>query len=256
MNYNHPKTINYAKPTEDIIFTNLFEFMKYYFDFFGHHKHSNSWWLANSWSPFVEACFYIWGKEINCNVGMSYTFPNFPIFLEIINYIDDANKFQKPIDEGYDLSWRDENKNCILKLEHEETGDTPDKQLKEIRDEIIKLNNSPGLFNILVSRPHLRRFRGFKDTYPNAIKYYKEKIENMFKDLNIASNNKNWIVILIGPNNIHLRSPGDKTEILFYRYIWNGNGLSGLNIKSFEVELDQNRNDVKISNPQTILNKK
>ena len=77
----------------------------------------------------------------------------------------------------------------------------------------------------------------------------------MFKNLEIASD-KNWIVVLIGPNNIRLKSPGDKTEILFYRYIWNGNGLSGLNIKSFEAELDQNRNDVKISNPQTILNKK
>lgn len=42
MNYNRPITINYANPTEDIIFTNLFEFMKYYFDFFGHNKHLNS----------------------------------------------------------------------------------------------------------------------------------------------------------------------------------------------------------------------
>ena len=125
----------------------------------------------------------------------------------------------------------------------------------KICDEIIKLNNFPGLFNILVSRPHLRKFSGLKDTYPNAIIYYKEEIENMFKNLEIASD-KNWIVVLIGPNNIRLKSPGDKTEILFYRYIWNGNGLSGLNIKSFEAELDQNRNDVKISNPQTILNKK
>lgn len=250
MNYNHPKKINYAKATEDLIFTNLFEFMKSHFDFFGHYKLSNSWWLANSWSPFVGACFYIWGKEINCDVGMSYTFPNFPVFLEGIKYIDDANKFQKPEDRGYDLSWQDENRNYILKLEHEETGDTPDQQLKEIQAEIIKMNESPGLFNILVSRPHLRRFKGFKDTYPNAIEYYKERIEKMFKDLKIASNNKSWIIILIGPNTIHLKSPGDKTEILFYRYIRDGNGLSGLSIKSFEVELDQNRNDVKISHPQ------
>lgn len=249
MNYNHPKTINYAKPTEDIIFTNLFEFIKYYFDFFGHQKDSNSWWLTNSWSPFVQACFYIWGKEINCNVGLSYTFPNCPNFLEKINYIDNANKFQKPLDKLYDVSWRDNNQNFILKLEHEETGSTPDKQLKEIRDEIIKLNNFPGLFNILVSRPHLSKLNGVKDTYPNAIANYKEKIEIMLKDLNIVSNNKNWIIILIGPDNISLKLPGDKTEILFYRYIWNENELSGLNIERFEVELDQNRNDVKISKP-------
>jgi len=252
MNYDHPQMINYAKPTEDIIFTNLFEFMKYYFDFFGHNKYSNSWWLTNSWSPFVEACFYIWGKEINCNVGMSYTQPNFPRFLKDINYIDDAKKFQKPIDEGYDLSWQDENKNFILKLEHEETGSTQDKHLEEIYDEIKKMNDFPGLFNIMVSRPRLQKFEGSKDTYPDAIKCYKENIENMFKNLKIASIDKNWIVILIGPNNISLKSPGDKTEILFYRYIWNENELSGLNIKSFEVELDKNRNVVIISNPQTI----
>jgi len=250
MNYNYPKTINHANPTENLIFTNLFEFMKYYFDFFGHYKSSNSWWLANSWSPFVEACFYIWGKEINCNVGMSYTFPNFPNFLENINYIDDAKKFKKPNDEGFDLSWQDGNKNYILKLEHEETGGTPDKQLEEIRNEIIKLNNYPALFNILISRPHLRRFRGVKDTYPNAIEHYKDKIENVFKDKKIASNNKNWIIILIGPRNIHLKLPGDKTEILFYRYIWNGHELSDLKIKSFEVELGKNRNDVLVVRKQ------
>ncbi|UGV41480.1 hypothetical protein J7W08_04095 [Methanococcoides orientis] len=137
--------MKWQKISEEDVADKLYDFIKEYFDDFGH-KIGTNWWFTPSWSPFVEACFLIWGEKLNYKVGASYTQDNVPIFLREIGVISDIDKFQKPIDRGFDLSWHTENYDFILGLEHEETikgnfGNTVENHLQNIYDEIEKLRS-------------------------------------------------------------------------------------------------------------------
>jgi len=216
---------------ETDIVNELFEFIELNFnDFECKGPNFSSWWWGKSWSPYIEACFIAWGKRLMSeqkihSIGHSFTHSNITDFMERIGHgpYDKNNKFP---DKCFDVSWHG-SKKLILALEHEETtrgnsGSTVENHLLHIFEEIDKLNDCKAKFKILVSRPHLRKLPGRKDTYPNAIKHFKTEIERKLLNLEISSEEK-WIVILIGPNN--RLKPNEETEILFCNYTWNENNL-------------------------------
>lgn len=233
--------------TEKIIANKLFDFLEEHFDKFECKGSSFGWWWEKSWSPYIEACFIVWGKKLISEqkidgIGHSFTYPNITYFMSSIGHgpYGKDNKFP---DKNYDVSWHDSNE-LILALEHEETigtyhpGPTVESNLRHISDEIDKLNSQDSKFKIIVSRPRLRKFQGKKDTYPDAIELYKEKIESILSKIN-ASRTVKWIVVLMGPTNS--LKPDGETDILFCSYLWNKkNQIPACAQKRLKVKMDEN----------------
>lgn len=222
--------------TKELIADELFNFMKKYFNEFDMYKNGNNWWFGKSWSPFVQACFLIWGEKLGYKLGASYKRAHLPNFLKKIKY---PKIYQKPTDFLYDISWHDRNYEFYLGLEHEETGSTAEKQMKEIGDEIEKLRRYKGTYKIIVARPYYTT----KQTYQEAEKYYKEKIEEHLLRIE-PPEEENWIVIFIGIEN-NLASPPYETNTLFSYYIWEKKALSQFLQKDFKIKLGSGNKVVK-----------
>ncbi len=236
----------------------LFNFIKKYFDNFGHHSDSNNkWWhhtkYGASWAPFVEACFIMEGESCGFGkgkdkIGHSYTHHNITDFLKIfkITY-DNSNKYDNYLD--INLSWRTKDK-LILAIEHSEYPDkyskkitTADKQLDAIFQELDKLKNVCSLFKIIVSRPHIRDQD--KGDYDSVINYFKKEIEFNFLQT-VPPSDENWIIILIAPGT-DLKKADARTEIKFHSYKWEIDKLIEVEGDySFEVKMDNGGNVIKV----------
>lgn len=211
------------KLTKEYIVETLYDFITKHFDDFKHFKGKQNWWnnheypskngkSGNSWSPFIEAFFIIFGKEEGYEIGASYT--NEKGIKKFMEVIREHDEYQKPFSGCYDVSWHDSNKEFILGLEHEETGSTIDDQLKNISDEIVKLRAFKGKFKVIVARPRISK----KITdYRSSIEYYRKKIQEKLIELNCLDTEE-WIVILIGPETKKLYEKNDRTEILYCCY--------------------------------------
>ena len=232
--------------TEKIIANKLFDFIEEHFDKFECKGSSFGWWHSpNSWSPFVETCFLLWGKnlikenEINV-VGHAFTHSNITEFMKMLTI--KYNKDTKYALRGFDVSWHNKSR-LILILEHEETAkgkhtgqsSTIKNNLGNIYDEMDKLLYFPAEFKIIVSRPRLGN--GYQ-SYPQAMKYYRDEIEKKLISFNPSENDR-WLIILIGPTN--KLKPNEETEILFCSYLWGKNKLiPACDEKRFKVKMDGN----------------
>lgn len=237
--------------TDRNIVNELFDFCNKHFDKFeckgpGFDK----WWRGKSWSPYTESCFIKLGEKLLSHgkidkIGHS-VIGNSNSYVE--QFLKDIGQpCGVPLDDqNIDVSLHNSDK-IILAFEHEESkgkdfpGTNVESNLKHISEEIDKLNRIEAEFKIIATRPYLRRFVGRKDTYPDVIEIYKQEIESNLSKVKVNSTEK-WIVILIGPNNS--LKPTEKTDILFYNYIWNGSELSIISNKSFKVGMNAN-NEVK-----------
>jgi len=232
--------------TEWIIVNKLFDFIEEHFDKFECRGSDFGWWRShNSWSPFVETCFILWGEEL-CNqkqievIGHAFTHPNITKFMKIFD--KDYNKSTKYALRGFDVSWHDKSK-LILTLEHEETtkgiytgpSSTIKNNLEKIYEEMDKLLYFPAEFKIIVSRP---RLGDGCQSYPQTIEYYKNKIEKKLLSFSPSENDK-WLIILIGPTN--KLKPNEEAEISFCSYVWDKNILApACDEKRFTVKMDIN----------------
>ena len=52
------------KITEVEIANKVFDFVKEHFDKFDCKGKNFEWWWSKSWSPYIEACFIVWGKRL------------------------------------------------------------------------------------------------------------------------------------------------------------------------------------------------
>ena len=232
--------------TEKIIVNKLFNFIEEYFDKFECKGSSFGWWRSpNSWSPFVETCFVLWGEELRNQkqievIGHAFTHSNITKFMKTFD--KDYNKSTKYSLRGFDVSWHDKNR-LILTLEHEETArgihsgqsSTIKNNLENIYGEMDKLLYFPAEFKIIVSRPRLGN--GCQN-YQQAIEHYKNKIGKKLSSFNPSENDK-WLSILIGPTN-NLK-PSEEAEISFCSYVWDKNELApACAEKRFKVGMNGN----------------
>jgi hypothetical protein len=237
--------------SQDIVET-LFNFVKANFDKFEHApKSPHKWWhntkYGRSWAPFVEACFIIWGEELNKShqaayiIGHTYSHPNISTFMKEINHPYGTDIYPKFPPRLYDVSWVNEEGKLILALEHEESennnhGSIAENQLYAIFEELKKLRYYKGEFKIIVSRPHNRNEDN--GNYDNLINDFKNEIQTKLSSLSILPKEK-WIIILIAPGK-DIKRPGDSTHIKFHCYEWMQNDLQlieGSENCSFEVEM-------------------
>jgi hypothetical protein len=223
--------------TEKEIIETLFSFIKDHFDDFNHQPRGNDkWWLStqygHSWAPFVEACFILEGEkrcygEVNNKIGEighSYTHPNITnVFQKMLKNPEPYNSQTRYLDfDLIDLSWRDKNDKLILALEHSEDGSKTDNQLKEIFREMDKLNGNSSDFNVIVSRPRLRRLPGHRDQYSDRLIEYENRIKEKLSEM---QSKENWIFILIAPESDFIPVNTSK-KIIFHCYKWENDKLS------------------------------
>lgn len=228
----------------------LFDFIKDKFDIFEHKARGhNKWWhstkYGGSWAPFIEACFINEGENSGYNIGHSFTHSNITdVFRDFFSgrVYDKDHRHQDY--KGIDISWRnisEENKS-ILALENSEdsqgNGSTAGDQLNKISEEIDKLEKNCADFNIIVSRPHLRRIKGRRDSYSDLINYFQNEINKKLLTTNPSLNQK-WIIVLIAPEE-DLNQHNRQTQIGFHCYEWKTNKLERIPLveNSFCVEMN------------------
>lgn len=248
--------------SEDILNV-LFDYVNDYFDNFGHHGGSN-WWtnsdFGGSWSPFIETCFMLKGKEYDYKIRRCSTHSNITKYVEQFHrfhFREKNSHFFKHPCRGLDVSWLEQDNTIFLAIEHSEDspsettengmkeierikkelkysnnedknviGPTAINQLLAIRDEITKLKDFKSHFKVLISRP--RRFDAIdgkrKPTYNQSVEYFKNRIEeDLKKDAKYFNDDEIWVIILIVPNP---DEPYSRTvspnKIIFHCYEWKG----------------------------------
>lgn len=238
---------------------------------------------GDSWAPFVEACFVLEGEKTSFTVGHCYGNDAHNVENFIDDYRTSMNEIEPPYNhsihpcdsssigggEGIDVSWRIKDEKYFLALEHSENrhpqaidkngesgfcskfnnGEPENNaQLRGICDEIYKLKKKHSIYNIIVSRPHIR----YKDNkiYQNVVDCFKKNIEGIL--LNVNPPDK-WLIILIAPE-FHVSNPIEETKIKFHCYEWQSNKLEKIqeNEKySFKVKTIKTNGDelVRICKP-------
>ena len=124
--------------SEDIL-NILFDYVNEHFDDFGHHGNSN-WWtnseFGSSWSPFIETCFMLKGKEYNYKIRRCSTHPNITKYVEQFHISDFREKnsiFLKYPCRGLDVSWLKRDNPLFLALEHSEDYPSEEKEIERIK---------------------------------------------------------------------------------------------------------------------------
>lgn len=233
--------------SEDII-SILFDYVLKHFNDFGHQNtvnhrdtgHQNTdWWWHNrfvetgSWSPFVETCFIIYGRENLYQIHHDYTHPNITTFMWIVHHekYDGSNKCTiQNLDNKSDINLLYRG-NIILSVEHEEKGNTKELQLENILNEIDKLKKNTAEFKVLISRPVWFNKHTADEGYFKSVDVYRDKIQEYLNNKVTLNESENWLIILIAP------SPDiNPTEIIFHCYEWTGNKLADLDERHIQIK--------------------
>ncbi len=219
----------------DDIINILFNYVKDNFDKFGHQE-PDWWWntdYGSSWSPFVEACFILYGEKNQYQIHHSFTHPNITDFMRVVHCkkYDHSNKHTiKGLKHISDINLLNSGI-CILSLEHSEDGEPIRMQLDNIFEEIDKLKDIPDGFKVLISRPQPFDRHIDPQGYSQSICYFEQEIQNR-----LMNDSGQWLIILIAPY------PDDNPhEIIFYCYEWKENALHDIdeNHEKYTIPIKQ-----------------
>lgn len=219
----------------DAILKFLYEYIKNYFNQFGHYVSTGdrfeTWWhqhkFGTSYQPIVQMCYILKGQELGFSVREHHSQSNITELAKEIHSIEYNRRTKMKSFKNIDVCWGiDENSfgsdNLIMALEYEDSGKI-DELFEELyqSQKIIKINSK---FTVLGTRLNTEL----------SFDFTKKNIEEKLQKHNLSRffDNRFLIFIFIAPDSI-----SNPTKICFAEYVYQNSELKRIDDKKYSFNI-------------------